>query len=72
MVWPFALTKTSGVPLPKNKDLPGNHYPDIYDGKFPLKKLQNFILLCCPDPPVNSLFNEGNKFEYIKSSLSSL
>ena len=28
--------------LPKNKDLPGSHYPDIYDGKFPLKKLQNF------------------------------
>jgi len=51
------------VSLLKNKDLAGSHYPYIYDGKFSLKKLQNFILLSCPDPPVNSLLNE---FEYIK------
>jgi hypothetical protein len=46
------------VSLPKYKDLPGSHYPDIYDGKFPLKTLQNFILHCCPDPPVISLLHE--------------
>ena len=58
MVWPFTLTKISGVSLPKNEDLPGSHYPDIYDGKFPLKTLQNVILHYCLDPPVISLLND--------------